>query len=638
MLRRTCLFLIPLLLVLPFDPEWIDFERARRGLLMLLAGAALLTPGLAKRKQPAWELWAFVGLALVSVLSISWAGDRLSALEYAAYFLALAAICFLDVDDPERRRALSAGFVVAVLATSGFGLAQWLGLDWPAGYSPFHEPVSTLGNTNVAAEWSVVALPFCLLVPRPLAAVTLFVTAGTLWVNGGRAGLLGLYAALVVVLVRPGPSPKQTRLVWAAALLLAPLITFAKPTGPAPERPQGAARAAAPSTVEVRKKLYPAVADMALDNLPFGVGIGNFRRDFPKYRDHDEIKLSSLDGKLLTRVTVAHDDPLQVFAELGIPGLLAMLAFVFLLIQGARYDKIGPVGLAALAAFVPITLFRSPLWNAPAAAALLLALRASLHADSRPWTVPKAVLPVVAIVILVPGAIVVHAEAVGARFLRAQSAKNLSAVLARLDTGVTWDPFETRWHVLRAQILRKNARLATRELGLTPDTLRTQRLHDAAAVLEREPANLDALVEAGWLGFEVSGLRERGRKAIAQGRALDPYDPRLMDLALLYEALRRGFAGLEDPKKAAEGRQALKQITKKFFDNKDAQTLLFEYAVRDGNRKAAVDALRAVGDLRLIDDKIAELGKRARGQTDEATQMTLLRIQLDLRALRRELQ
>jgi hypothetical protein len=211
-------------------------------------------------------------------------------------------------------------------------------------------------------------------------------------------------------------------------------------------------------------------------------------------------------------------------------------------------------------------------------------------------------------------------------------------VLASLGAGVRWDPFETRWPNLRAQIVRKNMALVAKTTGATIDELRMSRLRDAASVLEREPANIDALVEAGWIGFEVSGLRQRGKKAIEQGRRLDPFDPRLIDLATLYEALRRGLAGLADPAKAAEGKQALEQVTKLFFDHRDAQSMLFEYAVREENWKAAIDALRAAGDRKLVDEKIASIGKRAREHPDEAMRFQLLRMQIDLRALSRELQ
>src|SRR5512145_109096 len=81
--------LLPLLLALPFDPQWPDFERARRGVLLLLAGLALVVFGV--RRAPSRPIAWLLGLAVVALASAGWAEDPWPALEQGAYLLGLVA-------------------------------------------------------------------------------------------------------------------------------------------------------------------------------------------------------------------------------------------------------------------------------------------------------------------------------------------------------------------------------------------------------------------------------------------------------------------------------------------------------------------------------------------------------------------
>ena len=72
---------------------------------------------------------------------------------------------------------------------------------------------------------------------------------------------------------------------------------------------------------QARFHMYRNTLNMIRDNLFLGVGFGNFRYIYPRYRDRGEWELSGLN----TRVDQAHSEYLQVFSEVGLIGLLAFL-------------------------------------------------------------------------------------------------------------------------------------------------------------------------------------------------------------------------------------------------------------------------------------------------------------------------
>ena len=72
---------------------------------------------------------------------------------------------------------------------------------------------------------------------------------------------------------------------------------------------------------QARLYMYRNTVNMIKDNLFLGVGFGNFKYIYPRYRDRGEWELSGLN----TRVDQAHSEYLQIFSEVGLIGLLAFL-------------------------------------------------------------------------------------------------------------------------------------------------------------------------------------------------------------------------------------------------------------------------------------------------------------------------
>lgn len=74
-------------------------------------------------------------------------------------------------------------------------------------------------------------------------------------------------------------------------------------------------------STQARLYMYRNTMEMIRDNLLLGVGFGNFKYVYPRYRDRGEWALSGLN----TRVDQAHSEYLQIFSEVGLIGLLAFL-------------------------------------------------------------------------------------------------------------------------------------------------------------------------------------------------------------------------------------------------------------------------------------------------------------------------
>ncbi len=74
-------------------------------------------------------------------------------------------------------------------------------------------------------------------------------------------------------------------------------------------------------STQARLYMYRNTIRMIKDNFIKGVGFGNFKYIYPRYRDRGEWALSGLN----TRVEQAHSEYLQIFSEVGLIGFLAFL-------------------------------------------------------------------------------------------------------------------------------------------------------------------------------------------------------------------------------------------------------------------------------------------------------------------------
>lgn len=604
---------LPIALFLLFDPQWPDFERARRALLMLTVGAFLLlgAPLRARRERFFLPLALY---ALACLASIAWAHDTRAALEAGLYGCALAALPWLVPEAGRQAHGFRGGianvFAISLLLVSAYGVLQSLGIAWPRDYTVPHEAVSTFGNRNVAAEACAAVAPLVLACARPVLSLPAILAAACyLGVNGGRAGAAAFAVGLLVVLVvRARQSQGKAKFalagiaVLAAAFLAGRALRVPPPSAPSLEASiasEGEDRFAgrAGDTLAVRKLLYASTWKLAVARAPWGTGAGNYRVEFPRYRDAEEIEISSGGHRFGTRVVVAHNDALQLFAELGVLALALLALAILFGLQALRERRLAGIALASIAAWIPLAMLRAPLFNAAAASAVLITVAACLRPSGRARELPgiaRIALRALGLPLALAGASLLAGEWHGARFFRAKLAKDPVAGLAAIDRAVQLDPLESDWHLLRAQVHHKlGSKVPAQYLEGT--------LADLNAVLDRRPFEYKALVDVAYLGLvhpQVTvgdrRLAEAGFRCVQVLLQLDPAHPQGLWLAS-------------------------------------------EYAFTQGKIADALDFMRRLRSEAWIEKKKKQIAGYRKRATSQAKKLQYARIELALGKLRSEL-
>lgn len=539
------------LLALPFDPGWIDFETARRGLLLVVAGALVATSG-------RWWPAALPGGALPFALFCAWYLVRSigvtnvpEALLRAAHWIALFALFVFGAT--RGPRAVAVALVPVGILVAAYGTAQVLGLEWPAGYGRPTEPVSTLGNRNVASEVAVLGLVAAAGLagrgsgPAAVAALVIGIYVG---LNGTRAGLLGGLLGLTLVLVAPWRHSGRDGQVapWRhgrrAALLasIAAVLVVAywlRPTVAAapPETTAQGAAADLPSTIDVRLALWEGSLAMVADAPLVGHGSGQFRYEYPRFRTQEEIERSTFGRRFPTVAESAHSDPLEIAADTGLVGL-SLAVWLLVAAWRAAWPKLRarePGAVASAAALIALAiplLVRSPLGNAPAAAgaALLLGALASRDRARAPAASTRSLLGIVAgLSLAIPGAMVVGAASRAGDWLA-------GAPDEALEQAITLHPSEPRYRALRLQA-RSDGTSATDGIAR----------EDLAELLRLDPNNTNALFLIAQFSHRA-GESEMAKSILARLLTLDPREPRAQALAgeiLVQEGdVARGIATL----------------------------------------------------------------------------------------------
>jgi len=315
-------------------------------LLMPLAAGAWLAARALERRLP-WRLSGLeiplAALAIPALISMYWASFRLGALDGVAGLgaAALAVPLAIHLFGPGRRHQFLALLQALIFVVALYGVVQYVQLgDLPnkaearmavaaapdagefEGRMKAREPWSTLHYPNTFAGFLVLSLPFVLgtlldsrnKVLMVVSALTLGLGAFGLWVTGSIGSRVAAAAAVAAFgfleVLRRKPEWKRPALaVVAGVVVLLAVLVAAGPLSP---------HALAQRSESMAKRdVYWDAAARAAKAHPLGVGMNNFEDYYPQYKDDRQ-----------EEVTQAHNDYLQILAELGIAGLLAFLALL----------------------------------------------------------------------------------------------------------------------------------------------------------------------------------------------------------------------------------------------------------------------------------------------------------------------
>lgn len=215
--------------------------------------------------------------------------------------------------------------------------------------------VGFFANANHMASLLVVSLPFVAALAASgtsspvqrrsavltvLAAVAVVLVVG-IFLNGSLAGYalaLPVIAASALILLR-SRSPFRKVLVAVGALsILAALGALATSSIGGTSIGQSAA-----TSVQSREQILATTSKAIADYMPFGSGLGSFLRVYRTYESPDSVWSEY--------VIHAHNDYAELALELGVPGIILMLLFLFwwgtAVINVWRTGRAGPFGRAA---------------------------------------------------------------------------------------------------------------------------------------------------------------------------------------------------------------------------------------------------------------------------------------------------
>ena len=325
-------------------------------ILLILWGISALAKGEWKIRLPLLAYPA-LGLIVVSLLSLINATNGrvvIQSLVLVLFFF----LFYLVVSNFVKRKEDVTLILYALLASaflaSLYGLLQYLGVMRGAqGGHGLGEIISTMGNRNYLGGFLAYLLfPVVILIVRLRSRILRGIAIGLIAFSFGTVMLLqqtgtivGLVAAAIAFVVawaifRPVEPIKANR-VWLIALLVVLVFTFLveAPSGPlnsvvglSADGDSWISRAWAKNAGKTRSWDWWVGWEMFKDHPLFGVGMGNYKLNFVPYK---AAFLSTPQGSsydfYIPRAAQAHNDYVQVVAEMGVLGIIALLSLLILL-------------------------------------------------------------------------------------------------------------------------------------------------------------------------------------------------------------------------------------------------------------------------------------------------------------------
>ena len=320
--------------------------------LLILWGLYAWVTGKWKIRLP-WITFPILGLILVSLLSLIHAVNGrvvIQSLTLVIFFFLFYLVVVNVVRENRDVTLILYSLLLSGFFASLYGLLQYLGVMLGAfGGHGLGEVISTMGNQNYLGGFLAYLLfPAVILIVRLHSRILRTLAIGFLSFNFGMVMLvqqtgtrLGLSVAIVTLLLgwaifRPIEPIRKNR-AWLLALLLVLVFTFlvVVPSGPLNSV---VGLSADDSLLE---RLWDRTVDrvrmwdwwvgweMFKNHPVVGVGLGNYKLNFVPYK---AVFLASPQGAdydfYITRAAQAHNEYVQVAAELGSLGILALLALL----------------------------------------------------------------------------------------------------------------------------------------------------------------------------------------------------------------------------------------------------------------------------------------------------------------------
>ena len=521
------------ILVLPFHTLWIDFEQVRRGLLLMLTGAVLIAypklPHVRGERMGLIFIASLVLCALGQAIAEATLYNDTTSTSFqpweAAYRIAhwFALLILVRIGVTLKLSAVATSVALLTLITSAFGLLQRLGLGEINGYGVEREPVSSLGNLNVASEWTAIAgITVAVLHGkvrqnlRWLPILAIVAACAYLIINPSRSGKVAMLAGLILLAVMRRQQRDSMPLIAAAAgTLIGLVVTMSAATPQLSELAMRKELERGTVTLDIRFEIAAATTQLINESMLCGQGPGQFAVEYPRYRSQKEIEASSFDRQFPTEVRTAHDDWLELLVDGGIVAL-ALFALMLFSLQRGTQDKTKLVPMFVL---LLLMLVRAPIGNAPAAALAFLVIGspAAVAADPRSWRrrLNVALSVILGFGMLGLGLLPVAGNTAFIPYVRAKRDAEPLPTDA-VANAIEWMSYEPRWFELEARSQMNRGDFA-------------RAAHFAARGLELRPFSPPLLLLLAEILTRGSRYGE-AIKVARQGLDLDPGNPELRAL------------------------------------------------------------------------------------------------------------
>jgi len=322
-------------------------------ILLILWGASLWSRREWRLRLP-WITFPVLGVVVVSLLSLLWATNGrvvIQSLTLVVFFFLFVLVVSNVVKEKRDITLILYALLLSAFFASLYGLLQYLGvLRGAYGGHGIREVISTMGNRNYLGGFlSYLLFPAVVLIVRLRSRLLRALAIGLLSFNfgmimlvqqtGTKVALVGGVVALLIAwaIFRPIEPIRRNR-AWLIALLLVLVFTFLV------EAPSGPLNSVVGLSADSRSWLgrqwdryRDAVRfwdwwvgwEMFKDSPLVGVGLGNYKLNFIPYKAKF---LATPKGAgydfYIERAAQAHNEYVQVVAELGGLGILAALALL----------------------------------------------------------------------------------------------------------------------------------------------------------------------------------------------------------------------------------------------------------------------------------------------------------------------